>query len=69
MATPDGRLTPSQLRAYDTVEDLCRRAAIELQKCIIAGMPCEQDQERLQHLLQACDGIKAYNQTLQQANG
>lgn len=60
----DGRLTPSQLRAYEMVEDLCRRAAIEIEKLDCAGVPCDQEKERIAHLLQACDGIKALHQRI-----
>jgi hypothetical protein len=55
----DGRLTPSQLRAYNTVEDLCKRAAVDLKRLRDMGIPSEQDEARLMHLLQCCDTIKA----------
>ena len=59
MALDDGRLTPSQLRGYNTVEDLCKRAAVDLKRLRDMGIPAEQDEMRLQHLLQCCDAIKA----------
>lgn len=61
MPVDDGRLTPSQLRGYTQVEDLCRRAAIDLTRLNAGGVPLEQEEMRLQHLLNACEAIKAHN--------
>lgn len=57
-------LKPSQLRAYDEVVDLCRRAIPHLTRLRIAGVPMEQDEQRVQHLLQACEAIKEYEAKL-----
>lgn len=59
-----GCLTLSQHRALDQVLDLCARAAPHLTALRIAGVPAEQDEERIQHLIQACEGMKKLDEQL-----
>lgn len=54
----DARLTPSQRRAYDNVEDLCKRAEVDLMRLRALGVPSDQDEARVQHLLECCKAIK-----------
>jgi hypothetical protein len=64
MATLTEMLTPSQRRAYLEVMELCRRAAPHLERLRIAGMPQEQDEERVAHLIRCCEGILQYDAAL-----
>lgn len=64
MATLSEALSPSQRRAIQDVQELCRRAAPHLDRLRIGGAPQEQDEERLAHLLKCCDGIMAYEHSL-----
>ena len=57
-------LKPSQLRAYNDVVALCRQAQPHLDRLRIAGVPLEQEEMRVQHLLQACEGILHHNSVL-----
>jgi hypothetical protein len=64
MATLSETLSPSQRRAIQDVQELCRRAAPHLDRLRIGGAPQEQDEERLAHLLRCCEGIMAYEHNL-----
>lgn len=57
-------LTPSQIRAYNEVGELCRRCTPHLERLRIGGVPQEQDEERLAHLLQCVEGILEYERML-----
>jgi hypothetical protein len=69
MPLPSDLLTPSQLRAYGEVMDCCRRAMPHLQRLRIAGVANEQDEQRLQHLMAACEGILQYEEQLKSGQG
>lgn len=58
----DDRLTPSQVRAYSEVMDLCARAEPHLHRLRLAGVPLEQEEERIAHLKMACEAILSYEQ-------
>lgn len=67
MAVDNGVLKPSQERAYAEVIDLCRRAAPHLTRLRIQGVPLEQDEQRMEHLLKACEGVFHHNEMLKKA--
>jgi hypothetical protein len=64
------QLKPSQRRAYIEVLDLCRRAKVHLDRLRIAGVPMEQEEERVQHLILGAEGVLAHDSSLgQKADG
>lgn len=63
------RLTPAQRRAYESVIDLVRRASEHLTFLRIAGVPLEQDEQRITHLLQASEGILAADEAMSNVSG
>lgn len=69
MSASKGLLTPAQERALQEVQDCCRRAAPHLAALRIAGVPMEQEEARLQHLMNACEGLQHYHNTMQESEG
>ena len=64
MAVLTETLTPSQRRAYMEVLELCRRTAPHLERLRIGGLPQEQDEERLAHLMKCAEGVLHYENIL-----
>lgn len=69
MAASDARLKPSQIRGWHEVMDLVQRAVPHLTRLRIAGVPLEQHEARVQHLIQAYEGVMEYEKTLTGATG
>jgi hypothetical protein len=64
VATLTETLTPTQLRAYHEVVELCRRCSPHLDRLRFGGYPQEQDEERLRHLMQCAEAVLEYERTL-----
>lgn len=63
------RLTPTQVRAYQEIIEICRRCAPHLQRLRVGGFAQEQDEERLANLQQCAEAVLLYEQALVQSAG
>lgn len=63
------RLTPTQVRAYQEIIEICRRCAPHLDRLRVGGFQQEQDEERLAHLQKCAEAVLMYEQALVQSAG
>lgn len=69
MAANNGILTPAQRRSIQEVQDACRRAAPHLTALRMIGLPMEQEEARMQHLLNCCEGLENFDKQIQESEG
>lgn len=69
MAAVNSFMTSARQRAYLMVLDNCQRAAPHLRALQLAGVPAEQEEARIRHLIQACEGILELGEQQAQEGG